>query len=369
MTHFYSWILNGVFQYLEEHKPLMKFSAPIPVVLLCFAFMTAFSLTQNTVPATASQTIHLFVTVHDKHGKPASTLSKSDFVLTQDDHSQAIEALSLDADLPLTVGLIFDTGMNQAGALDRERSASHDFLDQMLRENKDRAFIIHFNREVELLQDLTNSRDKLFNALGLLQAARPQFDDSSDSGESGEGRRGRRGSVLYDAIFLACDELMKTQQGRKVLIVMSDGVDRNSKETVGSAIESAQRTNTLVYNAFSKAEEIAPSEHRGFGFPRGGGMGRPPGGGQRRAPEETPADAKKIVEQVSRETGGGFFELSKKDSMDQIARIISDDLRHQYEITYRPQQSGDWSGFHKISLTTTQKDFAVQAPSGFYAGR
>lgn len=340
------------------------------LVVFLLTLISASSHSQNTVPATSPETIHLFVTVRDKHGKSVSTLSKDDFLFTQDDHPQTIQSLKNDSDLPVTIGLIFDTGMSQAGALDRERSASHDFLDQTLRENKDKAFIIHFDHEVELLQDLTNSRDKLFNALGLLQAARPQFDDSSDSGEPGETRHGQRhGSVLYDAIYLACDELMKTQHDRKMIIVMSDGIDRNSKETEGSAVESAQRTGTPVYNAFSKAEENAPSEHRGFGFPRGGGMGRPPGGGQRRAPEESPADAKKILEQVSKQTGGGFFEISKKDTLDQAYHTIEDDLRHQYEITYLPQQSGDSSGFHKISLTTKQKDLVVQVPAGFYAGK
>ncbi len=288
-------------------------------------------------------------------------------MLSQDDHPQTIQSLVNDTDLPLTLGLIFDTAINQAGVLDRERSASHDFLDQTLRDNRDKAFIIHFDHEVELLQDVTNSRDKLFNALGLLQSERPQLNDAGASGEPDESQTRHRGdnNVLYDAIYLACDELMKAQHNRKVLIVMSDGIDRHSKETVGGAIESAQRSGTLVYNAQSKDQQPS-SEHRGFGFPGGGGMGRR-GGTPRPAPEETRVDGKKILEQISRETGGGFFEISNKQSMDQIYHTIEDDLRHQYEITYTPQKSGDWSGHHKISLTTKQKDLVIQAAQGFYA--
>jgi VWFA-related protein len=288
-------------------------------------------------------------------------------MVTQDDHPQTIQTFSKDTDLPLTIGLVFDTARNQAGALDRERSASHDFLDQVLRENKDKAFIIHFDREVELLQDLTNSRDRLFNALGLLQTARPGQDGGGDSGEPGE-RRTERGhaNVLYDAIYLACNELMKTHHDRKVLIVISDGIDRHSKETVGSAIESAQRTDTLIYTALSKDEEPA-SEGRGFGLPRGGGMGRR-GGGPRHAPQETPVDAKKILEQISKETGGGFFEISKKEPISQIFGTIQEDVRHQYRIAYSPERSGDWSGYHKVLLTIRQKDFTVRAREGFYAG-
>jgi len=320
-----------------------------------------------TSSSVAPDIVKLFATVRDKHGKIVSNLTKDDFVLTQDDHPQIIQTFSKDTDLPLTVGLVFDTGTNQAGALDRERSASHDFLDQVLRESKDKAFIIHFDREVELLQDLTSSRDKLFNALGLLQTARSGRDNEGDSGEQGQ-RRTSHGhpNVLYDAIYLACNELMKTQHDRKVLIVMSNGVDRNSRETVGSAIESAQRTDTLVYTALSKDEEPA-SAGRGFGFPGGGGMGRR-GGAPRRAPEETPTDAKKILEQISREAGGGFFEISKKQPMSQIYGAIQEELRHQYQISYTPTQSGDWSGFHKIQLTTRQKDWVVETRQGFYAG-
>jgi len=313
--------------------------------------------------------INLLATVRDKHGKIVATLTKDDFVLTQDDRPQVIQSSTKESDLPLTIGLVFDTGMNQAGALDRERSASHDFLDRILRENKDKAFIIHFDSEVELLQDITNSRDKLFNALGLLQAARPGFQSAGDSGEAGENRQKRgHGSVLYDAVFLACDELMKTQGGRKVLIVISDGIDRHSKETVGSTIESAQRADTLVFNIMFKDEEPAP-EHRGFGFPGGGGMGRPRGGSRPQVPQETPADAKKILDQVSKATGGAVFEISRKQPIDQTYHTIEDDLQHQYAISYTPEQSGDSSGYHKILLTTKQKDLVVQAKEGFYAGK
>jgi VWFA-related protein len=323
------------------------------------------SQSQNPTGSTGqAEVINLFVTVRDKHGKIAPNLTKDDFVLTQDDHPQTIQSVVREADLPLTIGLVFQTSMTQAGALDRERSASHDFLDQMLRENKDKAFIIHFDHEVELLQDLTSSRDKLFNALGLLQATRSDQSGGSNSGGPEEKRHGHS-NVLYDAIYLASNELMKTQHDRKVLIVMSDGVDRHSKETVGSAIESAQRTDTLVYTALSKDEQ--PESQGGFGFPgSGGGMGRH--GGGRRYPQETPADGKKILEQISKETGGGFFEVSKKQPLDQIYGAVQEDLRHQYNLSYMPDKSGDWSGYHKILLTTKQKDLVVQARQGFYAG-
>jgi len=323
---------------------------------------------QNQTGATNQpEVINLLATVRDKHGKIVSNLTKDDFVLSQDGHEQTIQSFAKDTDAPLTVGLLVETSRAEAGALDRERSASHDFLDQILRENKDKAFIIHFDREVELLQDLTSSRDKLFNALGLLQTVRSDQESGDNSGGPEERRNGRgRSNLLYDAIYLASNELMKTQHDRKVLIVMSDGIDRNSKETVGSAIESAQQTGTLVSTVLSKGEQPS-SQGRGFGFPgSGGGMGRH-GGGQRYPQEQSP-DGKKILEQISKETGGAFSEVSKKEAFDQIYRTIQEDLRHQYSLSYTPDKSDSWAGYHKILLTTKQKDLIVQATQGFYAG-
>jgi VWFA-related protein len=137
--------------------------------------------------------------------------------------------------------------MSQRRVLDQERSASHTFLDQMVRLQKDRAFIIHFDREVELLQDLTSSHEKLEAALGSLTT--PQFmrssSDPSDQGSDTGRGSGRHhmggGTLLYDAVYLASDELMKKQQGRKALIVLSDGVDRGSEESLETAVATAQR--------------------------------------------------------------------------------------------------------------------------------
>jgi VWFA-related protein len=308
--------------------------------------------------------IHVFATVRDKHGKIVSTLQKDDFALSQDDHPQTIQSLMKDSDLPLSFGVLFQTSRTDSEALDEERSASHDFFDQMLRENKDKAFVIHFDHEVELLQDLTNSRDKLFNALGLLQASRPDENTQDSSGDGPQqpasGHRG--GNTLFDAIYLASNEVMKGRHDRKAVVVISDGIDRGSKETVGSAIESAQRTETAVYTILVKDE----SERRqgGFGFPGGIGAGRR--GGGPRAPEEPHPDPVKILEQIAKATGGEYFDASKRQPVAQIYNSIQEDLRHQYELSYTPEKSGDWAGFHKIQLTVKQKEMQVAAREGFY---
>ncbi len=143
--------------------------------------------------------------------------------------------------------------------------------------------------------------------------------NSGRGGGRGAGRRGG-GTLLYDAVFLASDELMQKQPGRKALIVLSDGVDMGSKESLESAIESAQRANTIVYSVLFKDDEAYGNGGGGFGrtgisIPGmgGPGMGRGGmGGGRgRRFPEEH-ADGKKVLERISKETGGRMFEVSKE---------------------------------------------------------
>jgi VWFA-related protein len=311
--------------------------------------------------------VNLFATVRDKHGKLIPNLTKDDFVLDQDGHPQTISYFVHESDLPLTLGLLVDTSMSQRRVLDQERTASRAFLDHVLREEKDKAFLIHFDHEVELLQELTSSRQKLEASLNQLQT--PQFSQASGGGSPGGGRgshgRGGAGTLLYDAVFLASDELMKKQQGRKALIILSDGVDHGSKETLQESIESAQRTDTLVYSIlFADKEEFGNGG--GFGGPHMGGRG---GGGYPRRPQETRPDGKKILEQISRETGGRFFEVSKKQTIDQIYSAIDEELRTQYSLGYTPDKADASVGYHKIHLTTKQKDLVVQTRDGYYVDR
>lgn len=224
-------------------------------VLVSLGCLLLWSQQQPTFSAEV-KVVNLLATVRDKHGKIVSNLNKDDFILDQDGRPQTIRYFTKETNLPLTLGLLVDTSFSQRRVLDQERSASHDFLTQVLRPEKDKAFVIHFDREVELLQDLTSSLDKLDDALGLLQT--PQFrQETEDDPRNGGGRRNwsHGGTLLYDAIYLAANELMKSQHGRKALIVLTDGVDRGSKETLLSAIESAQRADTLVYSILFKDDE------------------------------------------------------------------------------------------------------------------
>ncbi|HXR15832.1 MAG TPA: VWA domain-containing protein [Terriglobales bacterium] len=335
--------------------------------------------------------VTLPVTVRDKKGQIVRNLTKDDFVLQEDGRPQVIKYFDQDTNLPLTLGLLVDTSMSQRNVLDQEKNASKVFLDQMLTDAKDKAFLIHFDREVELLQDLTSSRDQLQKGLELLNTPQlernsggssdPQSSDPQSSPGSGNGQprmsRGG-GTLLYDAIFLASDELMKKQQGRKALVVLSDGVDRGSKESLQSTIEAAQRADTVVYSILfaDKSQENNGFGHQGGGmgrhggwpgggFPGGGGSGR--GGG--RSQQEPHPDGKKILDQISKETGGRLYEVSKKLAIDQIYDSIAEELRAQYNLGYTPDKGNAEAAYHKISLVTKQKELVVQTRDGYYAER
>jgi VWFA-related protein len=359
-------------------------------LLLCFSSpLRSQDKTPQAVPTLSVdvKVVTLPVTVRDKKGQIVRNLTKDDFVLEEDGRAQVIKYFAQDTNLPLTLGLLVDTSLSQRNVLDQERNASKVFLDQMLTDAKDKAFLIHFDREVELLQDLTSSRDKLQAGLELLKT--PQLErnsggspdpQSSPGSGSGQTRMSRgAGTLLYDAIFLASNELMKKQQGRKALIVLTDGDDRGSKESLQSAIEAAQRADTVVYSIlFADSHESngfgqqgGGMGRHGGGFPGGGWPGGGSGGGHGggRYPQEARVDGKKILDQISRETGGRLYEVSKKLAIDQIYDSIAEELRTQYNLGYTPDKSNAEAGYHKVSLVTKQKELIVQTREGYYADR
>jgi VWFA-related protein len=347
------------------------------------------------------KTVSVPVTVHDKHGKIISNLTKEDFVVEEDGRPQTVNYFAREKDLPLRLGLLVDTSLSQRRVLEEERNASYSFLDHLLRENKDLAFVIHFDREVELLEDFTGSRPKLQAALQSLQT--PQMDTNSGGGQSGGGggqsgggqgggiggggiggggiggggiggRRGGGGggggrgsghgggTLLYDAVYLAGDDLMRKQQGRKALIILSDGVDHGSKVGITTAIETAQRADTVVYSILFKDDE-------GYGGRSSMQMG-PFGTGRRGGgrPQEARVDGKKILEQISKETGGRMFEVSKKETVEKIYAQIEEELRNQYSLGYTPDKNTG-PGYHKLHVTTKQQELVVQARDGYYSGQ
>ncbi len=379
----------------------------LPVLgLLTVALLPSAIQAQGTPPQTTlsvnARLVTLPVVVRDKKDKLVPGLTKDDFVLTEDGRAETIRYFSLDTDLPLTLALAVDTSGSMRDALAAEQSASRSFLDGMLTRPDDKAALLHFDREVELLTDLTADKKKLNESLNGLG---PTTDDSSGNsgstdssgGSSGSGGRHRGGGTqLYDAVYLASNEVLGQRKGRKAVIVLSDGQDRGSKESLASAVEAAQKAETEVYAIYFKGEQGHSGGFGGpgggnpggggrrggggIGFPGGGypggggggypgggggGGGRGGGGGQR--PESEPqVDGKKIMQQLAGETGGRFFEAKKKENFDAIYKEIADELRQQYLLGYTPDAASTGDGFHRIALTVKKPNLYVQTRAGYY---
>jgi VWFA-related protein len=372
---------------------------PLVGVLLFAAVAEAQSSApaQSVAPATAPPTtlsvdvkvVTLPVTVRDKHGKIVTNLTKDDFTLEEDGKPQTIRYFNQETNLPLTVGLLVDTSMSERDNLDKERAASRTFLDQMITRPTDRAFVIHFDREVELLQDLTSDHGKLEKAVGEIdtQSAVESVQNSggNDQDQQQSHRRGaRNGTLLYDALFLACDEISKKQTGRKALVVLTDGEDHGSQETLNSSIEACQRAETVVYTMYYGGHEDHDYDnnnmgrHGGYpggGYPGGGYPGRYPGGypgsypgGGGSNPRDQRPDGKKILQRIAGETGGRYFQISKKDTVDDAYAQIAEELRTQFILGYTPPKDQS-SGYHNIHLVTKNKDQQVQTRAGYYSGQ
>jgi VWFA-related protein len=287
-------------------------------------------------PATFStevKVVNLLANVRDKNGKLIRDLSKDDFLLTEDGRTQAIRYFSRETDLPLTIGLMIDASMSQGRVIEAERAASYRFVDEVLRENKDRVFVVQFDMAVEVRQKLTSSRRELEKTLELVNTPTMRQLELQRTG----------GTLLYEAVGIAARDIMRPLQGRKALIVLSDGVDVGSEIPASTAIEDAQRSDTLIYSiVFSDA-----TYYGGFGEPGG----------------------RAVLQRMSRETGGSCFEGSKRLGLDEIFKAIEDELRSQYSLGFVSDQPVRISEFRKLLLKTKGKGLAVQSQTRYWAQR
>jgi len=271
--------------------------------------------------------VNVLANIMDKHGAIVKDLEQPDFTILEDGRPETIRYFARQTDLPLTLGLLVDTSMSQEHVLNAERAASFRFLDQVLREKKDQIFIMQFDLAVMTRQPLTSSYKDLNDALSQV--------DTPTRNELQNG--GNRGTLLFDAVVEASDKIMRKQQGRKALILLTDGDDNGSDATLENAVDAAQRGDTLIFSIlFSDS-----------------GIGHGPGRG--------------ILEHLSHETGGGFFEVSKKLTIDQIFDAIQDELRSQYSLGYVSDKPPSIGGFRKIQLKVDKPGLVVQARNRYWA--
>jgi VWFA-related protein len=288
----------------------------------------------DPVFSTNVKVVNVLATVRAKNGALVSTLEKDDFSLTEEGRPQNIRYFARETDLPLTLGLMVDTSGSQRRVLNAERGASLRFLDQVVRGKKDQVFIMQFDSSVQMRQPLTSNVGKLDDALAYVD---------TETNRQVQLQRGG-GTLLYDAVTQASDEVMKKQTGRKALIVLSDGVDFGSSGTIQDAVEAAQRADTLIYS-------ILYSDSLAYGLFGGGG------------------DGKRVLQRLSNDTGGSFFEVTKRQTVDQMFEILQQELRTQYNLGYVSDQPVTLSGFRAIQLTAKQKGLTVQSRRQYWAQR
>jgi VWFA-related protein len=285
----------------------------------------SFVFAQDAVFSSDVQVVNLLATVRTKKGEIVRDLNQDDFTLLENGHPQTIRYFARDTDLPLTIGLLIDTSMSQLRMLPAERSASGRFLDQILRVKKDQVFIDQFDISVQTRQRLTGSWFDLTAALATVDTpTRKQL--QSDP---------YRGTLLYDAVVQASEDVMAKQTGRKALILMTDGVDYGSEGTMLDAIEAANRAGTLVYSILFSDE-----------------------GG----------DGKSVLSSLAKETGGGFYEVSKRQPIDRIFDMIQEDLRSQYNLGFVTDHPTEVSEFRRLQLTVKRPGLIVQSRDRYWAG-
>jgi VWFA-related protein len=286
------------------------------------------------------QVVNILATVRDKQGVLINSLTKNDFEVYEDGELQEIKYFGRQTDLPLTVGLLVDTSTSQERLVDVERGAGYAFFDDILRVDKDLAFLMSFDIDVELLQDLTASKRLLQDGLEKLQIQGGISGGITPGPVPQSG--GPVGTVLYDAVYLAANEILKRQVGRKAVVLITDGNDVGSKLDDDEAIAEAHRTDTAIYSVRYFDREA----YFRYGAMGGGGTG--------------------ALRKLSRATGGGMYEVSRKRTLKDIFDQINQELRNQYSLGYSPKRDLSVQGFRKVEVKAKHKGFEVQAREGYY---
>ncbi|MBV8896658.1 MAG: VWA domain-containing protein [Acidobacteriaceae bacterium] len=291
--------------------------------------------------------VNILFTVHAKKGGALiPNLEKNDFTVFEDQKQQTIQHFSRETDLPLTLGLLIDISASQTRLIDIEREAASAFFSNVIRQ-KDEAFLISFGKDTELLQDYTNSPRLLTAALRDLQGdgITPMLGGGPVNQGPVPTMGSPKGTLLYDAIYLASNEKLKSEVGRKALILITDGEDQGSTYNLRTAVEAAQKSDAIIYSIFY----VDRAFYGGGGFMIGGGGGE--------------SELRKMSEQ----TGGRVFTVSNKHPLNDVFKQIQDELRNQYSIGYESTNPKRDGTFRRIEIKVDNSDYKVQARDGYYA--
>ena len=287
--------------------------------------------------------VDLFFTVKDKSGNLVPHLTQNDCSVAEDKVPQTLKHFVAETNQALTLGILLDTSGSQQRVLPLEQQAGSRFLEQVLRQ-KDEAFLVSFDVNVDLLQDYTNSARMLAHAMD-----KAEINTAGGNGGGIPGLGGGpvpvgtpKGTLLYDAIYMAANQKLNQEAGRKAMIILTDGEDEGSSHKIGDAIAAAQRNNVIVYVIL-----IADTGfYGGFNFGYSGYS---------------------AAKRISDETGGRLINVGNNgNKLEAAFQQIQDELRTQYVATYTPSNTKQDGSFRHISVECGD-GMKVQVRKGYFA--
>ena len=267
--------------------------------------------------------VNVLFSVTDKKGRFITDLAKEDFSVTENKRPQVVQEFTAESDLPLRLAILIDTSNSIRDRFRFEQEAAVEFINSVVRPRQDKAMLVSFDTQPELVSDLIDDPEALAKAV--------------------RGLRPGGGTALYDAIFFACRDRLQQDQPRhkfrRALIIVSDGDDNQSRVTRDQALEMAQKADVVVY---AISTNISRSDN----------------------------DGDKVLKYMTGETGGQVFFPFKVEDLQQSFENIANELRHQYNIFYSPNPLKADGLYHSIEVKVNdRKDLIVRARKGYYAPR
>jgi Ca-activated chloride channel family protein len=273
--------------------------------------------------------VNVLCTVRDKHGAYVKGLSKEDFDLREDGKRQEISLFAREVDSPLTVALLLDVSGSVEMVLGREKAAAQRFFSEALRP-ADQAMLVGFAQLIAVWQDLTPSRE-------VLQSALEQAGPFRITAEQKLETRPRGGTLLYDSVVLVASHKLSKLPGRKVLILITDGLDNGSIASLEKAIKAAQEADTVIYGIHYEDETMGV--HYSGMMP---------------------------LNKLSDETGGRAFHVDTKLPLEAVFAAVGEEMRNQYALGYRPPDHDKSGSFHHLQVRLAQSGLKAQSRTGYY---
>jgi len=289
------------------------------------------SQAQGPVIKSQVNLVNIFATVRDHSKRIVTDLKQQDFKIQEDGQDQQIAFFSREVTLPITLALLLDTSGSEQFMLGAIQDMGGQFLGRVLRKG-DEALIMSFDTDVDLLADWTDDRGLLDRAIRKTRINAPSGGGMINPGPVGGNVTG---TAFYDAIYLACNEKLSSEAGRKAIVVVTDAQDEGSKVRKEEAIEAAQRTDTVIHILL-----VADSRFGGNGG---------------------------VAKQITEETGGRLISANSEKHLQEAFDQISEELRSQYTLGYYPTNTARDGKFRKIKVDVSNHDDKVLARKGYYA--